>query len=152
MICAASDQGKWKGIKLSRGGPILSHLFFADDMVLFAEASLKQLQVIMGILNGFCASSGKRVNFQKSQLFVSDNVPLEVASELSSFSGIPLIDDMGRYLGVPSIHGRVTTGLYADIVGRISARLEGWKTKYLSLAGRQVLAQSILNAIPLYPM
>lgn len=34
----------------------------------------------------------------------------------------------------------------------MNARLEGWKTKYLSLAGRHVLAQSVLSVIPLYPM
>ena len=59
---------------------------------------------------------------------------------------------MGRYLGVPSIHGRVTRNMYNDIVERVSSRLEGWKSKYLSLAGRQVMAQSVLSSIPLYSM
>ena len=30
--------------------------------------------------------------------------------------------------------------------------MEGWKTKFLSFAGRNVLAQSILTSIPLYSM
>ncbi|MDV3157560.1 MAG: reverse transcriptase family protein, partial [Candidatus Phytoplasma australasiaticum] len=38
--------GKWKGVKLARHGPVLSHLFFADDMVLFTEASQEQIGVI----------------------------------------------------------------------------------------------------------
>lgn len=46
MIEHAVRQGLWKGIKLSRHGPELTHLFFADDLVLFSEASIEQLQVI----------------------------------------------------------------------------------------------------------
>ena len=37
------DNGKWKPIRQSRHGPNLSHLFFADDLILFAEASVEQI-------------------------------------------------------------------------------------------------------------
>ena len=37
---------EWKPIKLSRGGPALSHICFADDLILFAEASVSQIRVI----------------------------------------------------------------------------------------------------------
>lgn len=33
-------QGVWKPISLSPGDPKLSHIFFADDLILFAEASV----------------------------------------------------------------------------------------------------------------
>lgn len=36
---------EWKPVKASRSGPFLSHFFFADDLVLFAEASIEQVQV-----------------------------------------------------------------------------------------------------------
>lgn len=38
------------------------------------------------------------------------------------------------------------------VIERMNSRLEGWKTKCLSFAGRYILAQSVLSAIPLYPM
>lgn len=44
---------EWKPVKASKSGPFLSHLFFADDLVLFAEASIEQVQVISQCLEAF---------------------------------------------------------------------------------------------------
>ena len=66
IICKAIADGDWKGIKLSRHGPTLSHLFFTDDLILFVEASMHQLRVILDCLNRFCGCFGQRVHFQKS--------------------------------------------------------------------------------------
>ncbi|CAL1379935.1 unnamed protein product [Linum trigynum] len=48
----------WKPLKLSRDGPLISHLFFADDLVLFAEAGGTQVRIIKQCLDEFCSSSG----------------------------------------------------------------------------------------------
>lgn len=61
-------------------------------------------------------------------------------------------NDLGKYLGIPSLHGRVTNSIYSPILGRINSKLEGWKMKFLNFAGRQVLAQSILSTISYYVM
>lgn len=55
----------WKPISLSRGGPSLSHICFADDLILFAEASVSQVRVICKVLKRFCGASGQKVNFGK---------------------------------------------------------------------------------------
>lgn len=46
LISLAVEQHFWKPICLSRNGPPLSHLCFADDLILFGEASLYQAKVI----------------------------------------------------------------------------------------------------------
>ena len=59
--------GEWKPIKLSRLGPPLSHLFFADvNLILFTEASVEQLKVVLDCLNLFMDCSGQKVNYQIS--------------------------------------------------------------------------------------
>lgn len=37
----------------------MSHLMFADDLVLFGEASERQMSCVLSILNLFCAISGQ---------------------------------------------------------------------------------------------
>ncbi|CAN1845613.1 Putative ribonuclease H protein At1g65750 [Linum perenne] len=60
--------------------------------------------------------------------------------------------DLGRYLGVPVLHGRILRRTYQPILDRMDAKLSGWKASSLSLAGRITLALSVLNAITAYAM
>lgn len=152
IIKAEVTQGRWCGLKISRYGPVISHLFFADDMVLFAEATEEQMGTIKRCLNLFEEASGQKVSLQKSQMFFSNNVDPEKANRIAEIVGITRTTDLGRYLGVPSVHGRVTTSLFAPLIERIESKLQGWKKRYLLLAGRRTLVMSVLSAIPYYSM
>ncbi|CAN1753238.1 Putative ribonuclease H protein At1g65750 [Linum perenne] len=66
--------------------------------------------------------------------------------------GIQLTQDLGRYLGIPIIHGRTTSSTFTEILVQMDSKLSGWKSKTLSLVGRVTLAQSVLAAIPAYAM
>ncbi|XP_019175452.1 PREDICTED: uncharacterized protein LOC109170754 [Ipomoea nil] len=97
--------------------------------------------------------SSKRRNVPDYLCFVYGTAqPPNCVKEIAAKLGIAETKDLGRYLGVPSLHGRVTCNTYAGLLDRISARLEGWKAKTLSLAGRVTLAKSVLKAIPIYTM
>lgn len=74
LIHKAVERGEWKPIALSRGGPRISHLFFADDLLLFGDASVKQLEVMLGCLNHFCACLGEKMSVEKSRMLLSKNV------------------------------------------------------------------------------
>ena len=45
-------------MKASRRVPSFSHLFFADNLVFFAKASMKNCRAIKEVLDKFCKDSG----------------------------------------------------------------------------------------------
>lgn len=152
MIQQRVHQKEWKPVKLGRQGPSISHLFFADDLMLFSQADMAQVDVFMGCLRDFAAASGLTVSLHKSKFFISPNVSRGLAQTISDACDIPLTNDLGRYLGVPIVHGRISKDLYIPIIEKIRSKLSNWKRNVLSRAGRRTLVQSVLSAIPIYTM
>lgn len=66
--------------------------------------------------------------------------------------GLRLVDDHGKYLGIPTIIGRLKKYVFAALKERIWKKLQGWKKKLLSQAGKETLIKSIIQAIPTYIM
>lgn len=95
LISLLVDQDVWKSMKLNRNGPPLSHLCFADDLILFGEASLSQTQVIHQCLELFCASSGQQVSNGKTHIFFSKNVHNVRRQEISDVLGFSRTMDPG---------------------------------------------------------
>ncbi|CAN1804498.1 Putative ribonuclease H protein At1g65750 [Linum perenne] len=127
-------------------------MFFADDLVLFGYATERQAGVINCILDKFSSISGQEVSRDKSRIYFSSNVRRPLQVQICSIFGMQGTQDLGRYLGVPIIHGRNLKHLYRYLIERIDKKLAGWKVNSLSFAGRVSLALSALNTIPAYTM
>lgn len=152
LIQSAVDDGHWKAVKASQSGPKISHLFFADDLMLFAKASTRQAHLLKLCLDNFCAVSGQTVSYEKSLIFCSPNTPKSMADNISALCGSPLTCDLGKYLGMPLIHSRVNKHTYDAVFDKVQGRLASWKSKVLSMAGRLTLIQSVTSSIPNYAM
>ncbi|CAN1810688.1 Putative ribonuclease H protein At1g65750 [Linum perenne] len=152
QINEAVRREEWVPISLVAGGPQISHLFYADDLLLFSQADVEHASAIGRCLAEFGAASGLEVSKDKSSIFCSKNTTRDLAALVSSTLNFPLTQDLGRYLGVPVLHGRTTRGTYQPIIDKLDNKLSGWKAKSLSLAGRVTLAKSALSAIPAYVM
>lgn len=83
-IRSALSKGSWKPINLSRSGPLLSHLFFADDVVIFCRADEQHGKILKEILNDFCELSGHKVNLRKTNILFSKSVEKSLADRLSN--------------------------------------------------------------------
>lgn len=85
-------------------------------------------------------------------MYFSRNVDTVVASDITNRLNVAKTDNLGTYLGVRSTHGLVTGNHFNNLIDRIKGRMEGWKTRTLSLVGRVTLAKSVLTSIPMYTM
>ncbi|KAK9113907.1 hypothetical protein Syun_020704 [Stephania yunnanensis] len=131
-ISVAVEKRKWKGVRLGSGGPILSHFFFADDIFLFAEASIDQVEVIKNILEEFKMCYGKKVNKSKTKCFLSNNVNSHIQREISRSFVFDVTKDLSKYLGSLLLHKRIYRDNYKDVSAKLRTKLTGWKTSQLS--------------------
>lgn len=76
-------------------------------------------------MNRLCELSGQAVNFEKSKLYCSPNTNRDLAKEISSICGSPLTNDLGKYLGMPLVHSRVSKQTYAEVFDNVQNRLAG---------------------------
>ncbi|CAN1726093.1 Putative ribonuclease H protein At1g65750 [Linum perenne] len=152
MIMSAVNFGYWKPLRLVRNGEPLSHIFFADDLVFLGHATVSQARIFMDIIDRFCDASGQSINKGKSRVFFSSGIDRNVSRNISEIMVIATTQNLGRYLGVPLLHGRINRNTYDFLLTRIDNKLAGWKANNLSLAGRVTLASSVLNSIPSYVM
>ena len=67
-------KGTWKPIKASTGRPAFSHLFFVDNLLLFAKANPSNCRCVKEAIEEFCIRSGQKINPQKSKVYFSLNV------------------------------------------------------------------------------
>ena len=146
------EEGSWKKIKASRSGPGFSYIFFADDLLLFAKTDERNVEVVVEVLDVFCKLSGLKISKEKSIIFFSPNVSMEDKLDIVNLTEIGEIRFLVNYLGFPLIHKGRRRNEFHFVVERVQAKLNGWKSKCLSPAGRLVLIKAAVTAIPKYNM
>jgi len=145
-------KGTWKPIKASVGGPAFSHLFFADDLLLFAKANPSNCRCVKEVIEEFCKRSGQKINPLKSKVYFSPNVDRDRRAELCDILGFHSTPNLGSYLGFPIRHAGSSNQDLNFVLDRVKQRLASWKASLLSLAGRKVLIQAATSAILSYIM
>lgn len=138
------------GCSVGKGAPILTHLFFADDAILFGKATEENMYQLMEILNAYSKASGQRINLAKSGVIGGKFMDYRVKTKLAGILQMQLWENPGKYLGLPAEWSRSKTSALNWIKEKIEKKIEGWKENLLNQAGKEVLIKSVLQAIPTY--
>ncbi|GJU13851.1 RNA-directed DNA polymerase, eukaryota, reverse transcriptase zinc-binding domain protein [Tanacetum coccineum] len=154
-ICVNGDRhGYFKGGRGLRQGDTISpylqlkisHLCFADDLLVLCHGDVKSVKVVKGALNHFCNMSGLKLNMGKSTVFfgnLKDHVKQAILFVLPSKVGsLPV-----SYLGVPLVSKQIGINDWKKLLDKIKERVLNWKNKMLTYAGRLQLIASVLSAI-----
>ena len=78
MIKKVADNGDIQSVSICQNGPKLTHLFFADDSLLFCRATTQECQKVLEILSSYERASGQKLNRDRTSLFFNKSTSIEM--------------------------------------------------------------------------
>ncbi|KAG7533510.1 Reverse transcriptase zinc-binding domain [Arabidopsis thaliana x Arabidopsis arenosa] len=124
----------------------LTHLCFADDLMVFVDGQRRSVEGILKIFDDFARLSGLKISVEKSTLYMaglSENVQNDILQRFPFAHGhLPV-----RYLGLPLLTKQMTKADYTPLLERIRTRLTTWTSRNLSYASRLQLLSSVISGI-----
>ncbi|GJX52930.1 hypothetical protein Tco_0281299 [Tanacetum coccineum] len=125
------------------------NLYFADDLFLFAHGNADSARVIMECLDEFKYASGLVPSPPKSTAYfcnVLNHTKLAILDIIPFEEGrLPV-----KYLGVPLISSRLVYRDCKELIEKVQNRIQDWKNKSLSAAGRLQLICSVISSMHVY--
>ncbi|GAA0186547.1 hypothetical protein LIER_33835 [Lithospermum erythrorhizon] len=113
----------------------ITHLSFADDMVLLVLPNMDNFRVIKETLVLFGDLTGLKLNCSETRIFFR-SIPRDVRSALYDYmemsEGVLLV----KYLGIPLSSKSLTRDDYTGLVDRICGKISSWQSRHLSLGVR----------------
>lgn len=139
----AEIDGRLHGVSICRQAPSISHLLFADDSLLFCRATQNEVQVISETLQLYAKASGQCINMEKSSIYFSGNTTDNHKEFIKNALGVKEVERFESYLGLPTLVGRSKYHTFSYLKDRVWKKLQGWKGKLLSRAGKEVLIKAV---------
>lgn len=99
MLQKRERDQSFKGVRICRGGPSSSQLFFVDDTLIFGEGSTRGMESIRETLEVYGKASGQLINYGKSCCFFSKNTSVDKRENLSQLLGHKKGCEFGEVFG-----------------------------------------------------
>lgn len=124
----------------------LTHLCFADYLMVFSDRSLCSMEGIIDVFTDFTKFSGLNISLEKTTVYlggVSRRNRISVQTRFSFEVGsLPV-----RYLGLPLFTKKMTMGDCTPMIDKIKRRIRSWTARFLSFAGLLQLLTSVIASL-----
>uniref|UniRef100_A0A803P7K6 Reverse transcriptase domain-containing protein n=1 Tax=Cannabis sativa TaxID=3483 RepID=A0A803P7K6_CANSA len=152
LLLRAENRGDIKGISIARGATPISHLMFVDDTMIFARTSKQAARCISECIHKYEQWSGQLCSKEKSTILFSKGCASGRKKEIEDTLLIRGSEVGGIYLGNPLILSKNKSNDFSFLIDRLKSKLEGWRAKTLSHAGRLVAIKAVAMALPVYSL
>lgn len=150
LIQRAMSRKEQRRRKISKAVPKLTHLLFADDLLLFCETKVEQIKCLKTILLYYEKCSGQQVNSVKSSIFFSKNSLQQMRVQFCQEMEEVEVQTKAKYLWSPLVIGRSKAQVFRYIEKTTVKRISSWKNKFISTASKETLLKSVVMALPIY--
>ena len=123
--------------------PRLTHLLFADDLLVFSDGSRSSTNGIKSVMATFKSWSGLDMNNAKSEIFFGGYPDIQ-ASVMADLLGFRRGTFPTRYLGLLLDPKKINMATLQPFLERITSKLHSWTVKCLSFAGKVKLIYSVI--------
>lgn len=124
----------------------ITHLAFADDLLLFSKGDRDSIKALMDVLEVFGNTSGLRCNLSKSELYTAGLNDSDVF-DLHTLTGLRIGSFPFRYLGVPIAGKSLQLVHFGGYIRKIQSLTALWNVKTLSYMGRVELIRSVIQGV-----
>lgn len=116
------------------------------------KTTKRSVDTIKHILSCYESFSGRKINYNKSELCLSKNIDLQESMNLSSSLNITRVPHHSQYLGLPFVYGSNKSEAFQNFVEKCHKCTANWSNKVLSAAGKEIFIKSVLQALPTFMM
>lgn len=114
-----------KGIKICSRAPPISHILFADDILLMYKANFTNATAIANFVEQLWARQGQLVNKEKSHVLFSKNTNVRIQKEIKCTLSLKDLKDGALYLENNLIIGRNGAKEFKKLKERIQSQFAG---------------------------
>lgn len=125
----------------------ISHLLFADDLMVFCSADTRSALSLSNLLKDFFSFSGLKANCSKNQIILSKSCqigPKIISIFNMTEENLPII-----YLSLPLFSSLIQVKDCDELL-KVQNMINGWSSVSLSYAGRLKLLHSTINHLHLF--